>query len=117
MSQRSPTRLAAPLGRAWTSTRRFMTRALGPVPLTPLGLIVIAGSGHALVNYGLARIDLILLVVGAVGLALACSGLLATLVGRDQRLVEEEEVAAGEAARGDERGELGARSRRPEGAA
>ena len=58
-----------------------MTRALGPVPITPLGLIVVAGSGHALVNYGLERIDLVLLVIGAVGLGLVCAGLLSTLLG------------------------------------
>ena len=58
-----------------------MTRALGPVPITPLGLIVAAAAGHALVNYGLKQIDLVLLVIGAVGLGLVVSGMLATLVG------------------------------------
>jgi hypothetical protein len=67
------------LARAWSASKRFMTRAAGPFPITPLGLLVMAASGYALVEYGLERIDLVLLVIGAVGLGLAGFGLLATI--------------------------------------
>ncbi len=46
-------------------------------PLTPLGLLVTGGSAWALLHWGLARIDLLLLVVGIVGVGL---GLLCTLL-------------------------------------
>jgi hypothetical protein len=46
-----------------------MTRASGPFPITPLGL------------YGFGRLDLVLLVIGAVGVGLAAFGLLATIFG------------------------------------
>ncbi|PRQ04634.1 hypothetical protein ENSA5_06390 [Enhygromyxa salina] len=58
-----------------------MTRALGPFPITPLGLLVGLGCGYALVEYGFGRIDLVLLVIGAVGLGVAAFGLLATTAG------------------------------------
>ncbi|KIG19209.1 hypothetical protein DB30_04674 [Enhygromyxa salina] len=58
-----------------------MTRAMGPFPITPLGLLVTLGCAHALINYGFGQIDLVLLVVGAVGVGIAALGLLATLTG------------------------------------
>jgi hypothetical protein len=57
-----------------------MTRAMGPFPLTPLGLLILAASAYALIAYGLQRIDLILLVIGAVGLGIGAFGLLATIL-------------------------------------
>jgi hypothetical protein len=58
-----------------------MTRASGPFPITPLGLLVGGASGYALVEYGFGRLDLVLLVIGAVGVGLAAFGLLATIFG------------------------------------
>lgn len=58
-----------------------MTRASGPFPITPLGLLVGGASGYALIEYGIGRLDLVLLVIGAVGLGLAVFGLLATIFG------------------------------------
>ncbi len=58
-----------------------MTRASGPFPITPLGLLVGGASGYALVEYGIGRLDLVLLVIGAVGVGLAVFGLLATILG------------------------------------
>jgi hypothetical protein len=69
------------LGRAWATSKRFMTRASGPFPITPLGLLVAGASGYALVEYGFGRLDLVLLVIGAVGVGLATFGLLATMMG------------------------------------
>ena len=56
-----------------------MTRALGPFPLTPLGLLVLGACAYALLEYGLEHLDLVLLVVGAVGLGIGAFGLLATI--------------------------------------
>jgi hypothetical protein len=56
-----------------------MTRASGPFPITPLGLLVAGASGYALLEYGFGRLDLVLLVIGAVGVGLAVFGLLATV--------------------------------------
>jgi hypothetical protein len=56
-----------------------MTRALGPFPLTPLGLLVLGACAYALLEYGLEHIDLVLLVIGAVGLGIGAFGLLATI--------------------------------------
>ena len=66
--------------RAWATSKRLLTRAAGPFPITPLGLIVLGASGYALVEYGLERIDLVLLVIGAVGLGLGLFGLLSTVI-------------------------------------
>ena len=49
-------------------------------PLTPAGLLIVAGCVVALAYYGLARIDLVLLGVGAAGLALAVVCLLCTSI-------------------------------------
>lgn len=56
-----------------------MTRALGPFPLTPLGLLVLGACAYALLEYGLEHIDLVLLVIGAVGLGIGAFGLIATI--------------------------------------
>lgn len=49
-------------------------------PLTTVGAIVLGGSALALIRFGLGRLDLILLVVGAVGLAVGGISLLATSI-------------------------------------
>ncbi len=67
------------LARAWEGGKRFMTRAMGPFPLTPLGLLVLGACTYALLEYGIERIDLVLLVIGAVGLGLGAFGLAATI--------------------------------------
>lgn len=64
--------------RAWEASKRFMTRAVGPFPLTPLGLVLLGGCGWAFFSYGLGKIDLVLLVIGGAGLGLGIMGLLAT---------------------------------------
>ena len=46
-------------------------------PLTLVGLLVMAGCALALLHFGLSRLDLVLLVVGAVGLALGAMSLVA----------------------------------------
>ncbi len=58
----------------------WVRRVVDLFPLTRLGLLLIAGSAFALFRYGIARMDLILLVVGLVGLGLAGLALLATVV-------------------------------------
>jgi hypothetical protein len=67
------------LTRAWDAAKRLMTRAMGPFPLTPLGLLVLGACGYALLEYGFERLDLVLLVIGAVGLGIGVFGLLATI--------------------------------------
>jgi hypothetical protein len=78
---RSKSKLGRRLTGAWATGKRFMTRASGPFPITPLGLLVAGASGYALVEYGFGRLDLVLLVIGAVGVGLAAFGLLATIAG------------------------------------
>ena len=53
-------------------------RGVEAFPFTGLGLLVVAGCGWALVRYGIRHIDLLLLVVGAVGLALGVAAMLST---------------------------------------
>jgi hypothetical protein len=57
--------------------RAIFRRVADPFPLTLVGLVVLLGCGLALFYYGLRRIDLILLVIGSVGVAV---GLLAVLL-------------------------------------
>jgi hypothetical protein len=78
---RRTSKLGWRLAGAWAASKRFMTRASGPFPITPLGLLVGGASGYALVEYGFGRLDLVLLVIGAVGVGLAAFGLLATIFG------------------------------------
>lgn len=78
-----------------------MTRALGPFPLTPLGILVLGASAYALFEYGLSRIDLVLLVIGAVGLGIGAFGLIATVIAalilysRERRRIKESHGEAG----------------------
>ncbi len=65
------------LRNALTRARALGRTALDLFPFTPLGLLVLGGSALALFSYGIRRIDLVLLVMGVVGLAL---GVLALLV-------------------------------------
>ncbi len=61
--------------------RPTVRRAIDAFPITPAGLIVLGGAGISLGYYGLARIDLLLLVVGVVGLGLGGAALFAVLIG------------------------------------
>lgn len=66
--------------KAWAKLRGGLDRVVGLFPLTWLGMLVLAGCAWALFDFGLGRIDLILLVVGAVGLGVGVVALLATLL-------------------------------------
>lgn len=68
------------LGKAWARVRGFFDRAAGLFPLTWLGVVILAGCAWAFFDYGLEQIDLILLVIGAVGLGIGVIALLATLL-------------------------------------
>jgi hypothetical protein len=59
--------------------RPILQRGIDAFPITPAGLVVLGGAGVSLGYYGLARIDLLLLVVGVVGLALGGASLVAVL--------------------------------------
>ncbi len=93
-----------PLIRRGSSVLR---RGVDAFPLTGLGLVLLAGSGWAMVHYGIRRIDLLLLVVGAVGLALGAVATLTTAVtavvlwykGRRRREEESLKLECGYAAR------------------
>ncbi|MDB4932318.1 MAG: hypothetical protein JWM10_4802 [Myxococcaceae bacterium] len=82
-------------------------RAAGLFPFTGLGLLLVAGSAWALVRYGIQHIDLLILVVGTVGLALGLTTLLSTSLtalvlwrrGREQRDEEALRLECGYAAR------------------
>lgn len=60
--------------------RRFLTRARELFPCTGVGLVVLAGASLALLHYGLGRLDLVLLVIGAVGFGVAAVAVVATTV-------------------------------------
>jgi hypothetical protein len=49
-------------------------------PMTPLGLVTVTAAGFALRRYGIVRVDLLYLVIGAVGLGLAGLGLVTTVL-------------------------------------
>ncbi len=66
------------LARAWNVFDRWVRR---PFPLTGLGILVGVGSMVGTVYYGLRRLDLVLLVIGIVGLAVTALALVATLLG------------------------------------
>ncbi len=70
----------ARLRRALVWLRALAKRAVDLFPFTPLGLLLLAGSAISLVSYGIRRIDLVLLVMGAVGLALGALALLFSTV-------------------------------------
>ncbi|MFO0607229.1 MAG: DUF58 domain-containing protein [Polyangiales bacterium] len=59
--------------------RALLARAIDLFPVTPLGLLALAGSAFALFAYGLRRVDLVLLMMGGVGLALGALCLLAVV--------------------------------------
>ena len=60
--------------------RPILRRGIDAFPITPAGLTVLGGAGISLGYYGLARIDLLLLVVGVVGLGLGAVALVLVLV-------------------------------------
>jgi uncharacterized protein (DUF58 family) len=53
-------------------------RAVDLFPFTPLGLVTLGAAALALVRYGVARVDLLYLVIGAVGLGIGALSLLAS---------------------------------------
>jgi uncharacterized protein DUF58 len=61
--------------------RPLLRRAIDAFPITPAGLIILGGAGISLGYYGLARIDLLLLVVGVVGLGLGGAALITVVLG------------------------------------
>jgi hypothetical protein len=54
-----------------SSIRRFVRRAVDPIPITPLGIFVLAGSVTVLWTEAFPSMDLVLLIVGYGGLAFA----------------------------------------------
>ncbi|MCA9681450.1 MAG: DUF58 domain-containing protein [Myxococcales bacterium] len=96
MARRSFSRTGA--GRAWAKVSAFMTRAMGPFPLTPLGLLILAGCSWAFFTYGLGRIDLVLLVIGAAGLGVGAVGLLATSIAALYLWLRQRKAGAGTSA-------------------
>jgi hypothetical protein len=93
-SGRSPGRLAR---RAW----RVLRRALDKLPPTVLGLLVAAAGSVALLDYGLGRLDLVLLVCGAVSLGLWALVLLAVVTTGLALFVKLRRQATAEAVRGE----------------
>jgi hypothetical protein len=68
------------MAKAYGALRRayaLVRRGADLFPFTPLGLVAVAAAGFALVRYGVRRVDLLYLVIGAVGLGL---GLLCALL-------------------------------------
>jgi hypothetical protein len=69
----------------WTAFLRRVgppaQRARELFPLTTSGVLVALGSAWAFQYYGMGRIDLILLVIGAIGLALVALSVIAVVVG------------------------------------
>jgi len=59
----------------------ILRRGIDAFPITPAGLFVLGAAGISLGYYGIARIDLLLLVVGAVGLGLGTIALVSVLFG------------------------------------
>lgn len=100
----TPRRSLRPLLRRVAAPLR---RAADLFPFTALGLLVMAGCGFALFRYGIRQIDLLLLVVGAVGVALGLASVLSTTLtalvlwrqGREQRDEEALRLECGYAAR------------------
>lgn len=68
-----PRWLKAPV---WIS--RFLKRARELFPCTGVGLVVLAGASLALIHYGIGRLDLVLLVIGSVGLGVSVLAVVST---------------------------------------
>jgi len=85
---RAPPRMARPprtkaLGRPPERARaalRLAARGVDLFPLTGLGLLVVSAAAVALLIYGIGRLDLVLLVVGAAFVGLTGLGLLAVVI-------------------------------------
>src|SRR5215213_8317858 len=71
--------LAGPSRKA-RSVLRLVARGVDLFPLTGLGLLVVAAAAVALFVYGLGRLDLVLLVVGAAFVGLTALGLFAVVI-------------------------------------
>lgn len=81
----NPRALAKParwpkLARGLRRAGELATRAMGPIPLTPLGVVVLSGCAWAFFGFGLGRLDLVLLVLGAAGLGVGAVAMLTTVV-------------------------------------
>ena len=66
----------AKLRRAWKKVAAAARKARDVFPLTAKGALLAGGSALALARYGLAKVDLLLLVVGGVGLGVSAIALL-----------------------------------------
>lgn len=64
---------------AWRWVRRAAVVLRDRLPLTPLGALITLASAFSLWSYGIARIDLLLLIVGGVGLGLVGIAALVTV--------------------------------------
>ncbi len=64
--------------RALQRVRAVVRRVLDLFPFTALGLLVLGASAYSLFEVGLKRADLILLIIGAMGLGMGAIALLAT---------------------------------------
>ncbi|EDM76594.1 hypothetical protein PPSIR1_24339 [Plesiocystis pacifica SIR-1] len=68
------------LARGLRRAGELATRAMGPIPLTPLGVLVLGGCAWAFFGFGLGRLDLVLLVLGAAGLGVGAVAMLTTIL-------------------------------------
>lgn len=64
----------------WARLRKLAARLVGWFPLSWVGLLVVGGCSLALFHYGLGRIDLILLALGAIGLGIAALALVLSIL-------------------------------------
>lgn len=72
---------AITLGRAAAQKLRTLVVAASDLfPLTPLGVLIMLGCALGLVRFGVARVDLLLLVIGGVGLAVGALTTLTTVI-------------------------------------
>lgn len=68
------------LGAVLAKVRSFARRLVDPFPLTPLGVVVLAGAGAALYFLGIKRVDLVVLAMCAVALGVAGVSLIAVSI-------------------------------------
>lgn len=64
----------------WGKARKLASRVIDPFPLTPLGLVVVAGASLALYFYGVKRVDLVVLAMCAVALGVAVVCTIAVMI-------------------------------------
>ena len=61
--------------------RRLLARIIGWFPLTPGGVVLLLGSMIAIRAFGIARSDLLMFILGALGAAIATLALVSVLIG------------------------------------